>query len=193
MAPMPSFLQNAAQSSGGEWVRFDDNSLNVPVTGEIAGPYQIRPYKFQGEVQRYQRGPQAGKPKYEMVIPLLVNGEKMNLATQAKYRMENAIATAVQAAGVADLQIGGTLTVTYTGKEVVKGASPAQAFTASYEPKEGAQDAYSESLDQQANPVAEEPAPTYTQGSGFGGGSGAPSGFPGGGQFGGAPAGFPGR
>lgn len=194
MAPMPNFLQQAAQANtGGEWIKFDDNSRGVPVTLEITEPYRIRQYKYNKEVVRYMGGPNAGKPKYEMVINGNVNGEPMILATGAKYRLENAIAKAVQEAGASDLQIGGKLTVTYVRKEAVKGAGAAQVFEASYEPNPEGADAYNEALDQTVNPPAEDsaPQPTFTPGGGLTQGGGAPSGFPGG-QQSGAPAGFPG-
>ena len=204
MAPMPSFLQQAAQNSGGEWVRFDDNSMNVPVTIEINAPYQIRAHKYQGKISRYNGGPNKGKPKYEMVISGLVNGEQMNLATGSSHHMDNAIARAVQEAGAEDLQIGGKLTVTYTGKQAVKGANPAKIFSASYEPNPEGKNAYNESADDTLGPDPEEEDVTYTQGGGFSGGApgfqhggqqggfqGQPQGFPQGGGFQGAPQGFP--
>lgn len=191
MAPMPNFLQQAAQANtGGEWIKFDDNSRGVPVTIEITEPYRIRQYKYNKEVVLYQGGPNAGKPKFEMVINGNVNGEPMILATQAKYRLENAIAKAVQESGASDLQIGGKLTVTYVKKEAVKGAGAAMVFEASYEPNPEGQDAYSEALDQTINPPAEETAeqPSFRPGQGLSAGSGQQSG-----GFSGPPAGFPGR
>lgn len=118
-----------ANSGGvGDYIKWDDTKIGQPLEMEIAGRYNTRLSKFNGEVRRNM----AGEPQYEAVIPVLIEGEPFQLVVN-KWRLQSAIGAAVQITGAPDLEIGGVLTVVYTGKEPAKkGGGMAQKFSASY-------------------------------------------------------------
>lgn len=126
-----SFIMDAANESG-TYVKFDDSNINQPVEMEITGPYSIRASQFKGELRKTQKG----KQKWEMVVPVKVNGQDMIFSDGTRRNLLAAMAEALRSAGVRDLEIGGVLTVTYEGK-VPQGNFMAGAFKASYKRAEG--------------------------------------------------------
>lgn len=126
-----SFIMDAANESG-TYVKFDDSNMNQPIEMEITDTYSIRAAQYKGELRKTQKG----KQKWEMVIPVKVNGQDMIFSDSTRRNLLNAMAEALRSAGVRDLEIGGVLTVTYKGK-VPQGNFMAGAFDASYKRAEG--------------------------------------------------------
>lgn len=116
-------------------------SVGSSFTGIISGPVteqQETEYKPGGG------GPlkffPSGDPIMEQLIPMddVTAASKEEAASTlyvSKQRMRAAIGRALQEAGVSDLQVGGTLQVTFTGYGTGKNpANPPQEFEAKYQP-----------------------------------------------------------
>ena len=153
-----SFFAQAA-SQGGDFLKFTEANINQPVEMEITGPYQVRPAMYQGQPKTTKKG----APVMEAVVPVRVNGESKTFSDGGKWRLQKAVGEAVVASGAPDLQIGGVLVVTYTGKVPAKGGGMADTYEVEYRPSEGASAAPAESTAPQgvpqAAPVQAAPAP----------------------------------
>jgi hypothetical protein len=130
-----SFFAQAA-SQGGAFVKFDEANIHKRVEMEITGPYQVRPSTYQGQPKLTKKG----QPVMEAVVPVRVDGESKTFSDGGKWRLQKAVGEAVVKSGAPDLQIGGVLAVTYTGKVPAKGGGMADTYEVEYVPAgEGAQ------------------------------------------------------
>lgn len=138
------------KASSGDFVKFDDSTINQPIAMEITAPYTIKPSVYKGE-QRYTK---KGAPVMEAHVPVrLENGEDATFSDGGKWRLQSAVGTAVRASGAPDLEIGGTLTVTFLGKVPTKGGQSANDYRVEYtRPEEGGVPAQGETLEVPAAP-----------------------------------------
>lgn len=116
-----------------EYMKFDEDNVGQPQELVINGAYFEQASMYEG----VQRKNKKGVPQTEIVIPVVHDGKPKRLVVNA-WRMKQAITDAVALARVDDLQVGGTLTITYTGK--VKGLTPgtqAKAYSANYKAAPG--------------------------------------------------------
>jgi hypothetical protein len=171
----------AAASQGGDFLKFNDANINQPVAMEITGPYQVRAAQYQGQPKLTKKG----QPVMEAVVPVRVNGEAKTFSDGGKWRLQKAVGEAVVKSGASDLQIGGVLTVTYTGKVPAKGGGMADTYEVEYTPSEGGAPATPvetapQGVPQQAPTPAPQAAPQQFQAQGapsFGAPQAAQAGF----------------
>ena len=121
-----SFFTEAAD--GGDYVKFDDSTVGQPIAMEITGQYKRQWSMYDKEYRRDGKG----NLVEEAVVPVRVDGEDKQLSINA-WRMRKAVGNAVKLTHAPDLEIGGVLTITYTGKEkALKGGGTAKTYAASY-------------------------------------------------------------
>lgn len=128
---------------GGKSAKFE--TPGVTITGTIAAEPEVRQQtEFQtGKLQFWDNG----DPMMQLVVKLQTTerdpDDKDDDGIRALYvkggfkkpTMQKAIADAVRAAGVKGLEIGGTLTVTYTGDGPKEGSGfPPKYYSATYAP-----------------------------------------------------------
>lgn len=153
---MSFFVEKA---SGGDFVKFDDSTINQPKRMKIVGSYTIVPSMYMGQ----QKTTQKGQPINEAHVPVeLEDGTRATFSDSGRWRLQSVVGSAVQAAGADDLEIGGILTVTYIGKTQTKGGQMANDYRAEYERPQGggepAQGAVQSQPEAQEQPATSAPA-----------------------------------
>lgn len=146
-------------SGGDSYPSVKFTTVGDTVTGTIAEA----PSKVQG--RDFESGDLAtwpdGNPKMVVVVPLLVNGERMNLWAPDPSAIFKAIQEAKNAAGGSPLAVGGKLTVTFTGEkpnEKNPRLNPAKQFTASYSPSDAFAEGAPATATEHTSPVQSVPA-----------------------------------
>lgn len=134
---------------------------NVPpghtVTGRVLeAPAEVQSRDFAtGKLDTWENG----DPKMSVVTQIEVNGEKRSLWCVRPSALYGAIVDALKQSGPGYIEIGGTITVTYTGDKPSskQGMNPAKQFAVQYQPpnafgSNGAQQQYAQ------QPVQQQPA-----------------------------------
>lgn len=144
------------KASGGDFLKFDDSTINQPKRMKIVGSYTIVPSMYMGQ----QKMTQKGQPINEAHVPVeLEDGTRATFSDSGKWRLQSVVGSAVQAAGADDLEIGGILTVTYIGKTQTKGGQMANDYKAEYQrPEGGGQPAQGVTQTEAPAPAADSPA-----------------------------------
>lgn len=115
-------------------------SVGTSVTGRITEPPVLRQQtRFEDNSPLFWED---GTPRMQLVVTLATEQrdpadpkDDGRRRVYVKGAMQKAVRTAVQASGAPDLQVGGTLTVTFTGYGEPKGNLPApKAYSATYIP-----------------------------------------------------------
>lgn len=119
----------ADKASGEGFVKFDDTTVNQPQVMKVVGTYQVKPSLYQGQ----QKTTQKGQPIFEAHVPVEIDGKRMTFSDGGKWRLQADVGAAVTGTGAPDLEIGGILTVTFTGKVPAKGGGMANTYDVSYE------------------------------------------------------------
>lgn len=144
------------KASSGDFVRFDDSTINQPKRMKIVGSYTIVPSMYMGQ----QKLSPKGQPINEAHVPVeLEDGTRATFSDSGRWRLQSVVGSAVQAAGADDLEIGGILTVTYTGKTQTKNGQMANDYKADYQrPEGGGQPAQGATQTEAPAPAADSPA-----------------------------------
>ena len=148
------------KASNGDFIKFDDSTINQPKRMKIVGQYSVVPSMYMGQ----QKTTQKGQPISEAHVPVeLEDGTRATFSDSGKWRLQSAVGAAVQQSGAPDLEIGGILTVTYVGKTQTKGGQMANDYRAEYERPQGggepAQGAAQPQPEAQQQPAAVASAP----------------------------------
>lgn len=144
------------KASGGDFLKFDDSTINQPKRMKVVGSYTIVPSMYMGQ----QKMTQKGQPINEAHVPVeLEDGTRATFSDSGKWRLQSVVGSAVQAAGADDLEIGGILTVTYIGKTQTKSGQMANDYKAEYQrPEGGGQPAQGATQTEAPAPAANAPA-----------------------------------
>lgn len=105
------------------------------VTGVINSPITQRQMKKFGSDDLDFWPAKNGRPqeaKMEALINLTTDEGDVTLYIPKGHRKQKAIGKALREAGAAELEIGGELSLTYTGSEQGRGSFPAKLFSARY-------------------------------------------------------------
>lgn len=141
-------------------VSFKDKPIGTTYTGVVTKAPELV------QARDYESGQPAfwsdGNPKMTVVTTLEINGEELNLWAAKPSALFRAIADAQKAAG-AQVQVGGTLTVTFSGEkpnEKNPRLNPQKLYTVTYQPP----NAFGEAAPQAAPAPAAAPVavPQYT-------------------------------
>ncbi|SDQ05011.1 hypothetical protein [Leucobacter chromiiresistens] len=127
-------------TSTGKGVKF--NEIGARITGKIAQlPFEKQATKFGSQEPDYWPN---GDPKMQVVVPLTEtnapredgNDDGDRTLYVSSTAMKKAIFAAISAAGAQDVQVGGTLTVQYTGNDPASQnpANPKKLYQAQYSP-----------------------------------------------------------
>lgn len=109
-------------------------------TLQITGPWTARDQEFKGVKATYMSGPRAGQVKQEYLIPGDAWDEETqsltpSILTVKAGRMMSAVGQALKAVGAGGLEIGGVLTLEFTGYGQAQGGNSApKEFKATYVP-----------------------------------------------------------
>lgn len=125
-------------TSGGKAVKFEQPGATITGTVKTA-PYEKQQTKYGTSEPDYWPN---GDPKMQVLVHLATDqrvdadddGDRTLYVSSS--RMKRAIGEAMRNAGAKDIEVGGSLTVTYTGPDPASKnpANPAKLYTASYMP-----------------------------------------------------------
>ncbi len=123
-------------SASGSGVKFTNPGDSF--TGTVAAaPFESQQtvYNGNGALAFYpaKPGQTQGDPKMQIVVPMVNQSGGEQTLYVDKPGLKQAIGAAMTAAGAADIEVGGTLTVTFTHAEQGRGAQPAKKFSATYQ------------------------------------------------------------
>lgn len=129
-------------------------------TGKITGALSERQATYQGQLRVTKKG----NPVMEILVPLtdMQTGHESILYV-SKWRMKRAIQDAVKVSGAGDLEYGGILTVSHTGKENTTEGGQADTFSAQYIPADQASSMQAPAPQAPAAPQAAPQAPAQQQ------------------------------